>query len=187
MFINFSAGNFLVALPWHSPDISSTVYLHPRKGWIVLSPPHPRGTHLSSHDSCLILAKAKVNVKVEYYPGILTTSMFGIVINVEWWLSLRNITIWDAIKCCTVSWIIMSSFFSRYSRHLLYAVVATSGLYLLYRFYKNRKNNNADELHVIGLELRRRRVEKLVELRDKLVCKSIFKLSKMDKIWIHWN
>ncbi|KAJ7386180.1 hypothetical protein OS493_010573 [Desmophyllum pertusum] len=62
----------------------------------------------------------------------------------------------------------MSSFFSRYSRHLLYAVVATSGLYLLYRFYKNRKNNNADELHVIGLELRRRRVEKLVELRDKL-------------------
>lgn len=67
----------------------------------------------------------------------------------------------------------------------MYAVVATSGLYLLYRFYKNRKNNNADELHVIGLELRRRRVEKLVELRDKLVCKSIFfKLSKMDKEFI---
>ncbi|KAL9967085.1 hypothetical protein ACROYT_G025248 [Oculina patagonica] len=47
---------------------------------------------------------------------------------------------------------------------MFYGVVATSGLYLLYRFFKKRQNNNAEEL----MGERRRRVEKLVELRDKL-------------------
>ncbi|XP_078378722.1 uncharacterized protein LOC144661765 [Oculina patagonica] len=61
-------------------------------------------------------------------------------------------------------WMAMSTFFSRYSRPMFYGVVATSGLYLLYRFFKKRQNNNAEEL----MGERRRRVEKLVELRDKL-------------------
>ncbi|XP_020611990.1 E3 ubiquitin-protein ligase RKP-like [Orbicella faveolata] len=59
----------------------------------------------------------------------------------------------------------MSSFLSRYGRPMLYGIVAASGaLYLWYQFSR-KKQTNVDEL--IGLE-RRRRVEKLVELRDKL-------------------
>lgn len=65
------------------------------------------------------------------------------------------------------SYIIMSSFLSRYGRAMLYGIVASAGaLYLWYQFFR-KKRPNVDEL--IGLE-RRRRVEKLVELRDKLVC-----------------
>lgn len=65
------------------------------------------------------------------------------------------------------SYIIMASFLSRYGRAMLYGIVASAGaLYLWYRFSR-KKQPNVDEL--IGLE-RRRRVEKLVELRDKLVC-----------------
>lgn len=59
----------------------------------------------------------------------------------------------------------MSSFLSRYGRTALYGVLAASGALLLYHFLIKKKQTNVDEL--IGLE-RRRRVEKLVELRDKL-------------------
>ena len=64
----------------------------------------------------------------------------------------------------------MSSFLSRYGRIALYSVLAAStasgAMLFIYHFFIKKKETNVDEL--IGLE-RRRRVEKLVELRDKLV------------------
>ena len=63
--------------------------------------------------------------------------------------------------------IAMSTFFRRYGRPMLYGVMASSALYILYRIYKKSRNNDED---LMALEYRRRRVEKLVELRDKLVC-----------------
>ena len=62
----------------------------------------------------------------------------------------------------------MSGFFNRHSRAIWYTVAATSGLYLLYRYYVYKKRQIRQEA-LAGLEFRRRRVEKLVELRDKLV------------------
>ena len=72
----------------------------------------------------------------------------------------------------------MSSFLRRYDRPMLCLVVAASaaGVYLLYQYLKSKKPS-VDEL--IGLE-RRRRVEKLVELRDKLVCQNLSMLSYFD-------
>ena len=62
----------------------------------------------------------------------------------------------------------MSGFFSRHSRAIWCTVAAASGLYLLYGYYIYKKRQIRAEA-VAGLEYRRRRVEKLVELRDKLV------------------
>lgn len=60
----------------------------------------------------------------------------------------------------------MSGFFSRNSRAIGYTVAAASGACLLYLYYMYKKRQVRENL--AGLEFRRRRVEKLVELRDKL-------------------
>ena len=65
--------------------------------------------------------------------------------------------------------IIMSGFYNRNSRAIWLTVAATSGLYLLYRYYI-QKRREREEAIAAGLEISRRGVEKLVELRDKLVC-----------------
>ena len=66
----------------------------------------------------------------------------------------------------------MSSIISRfYNRNsvIVFSVVAVSA-YFAYRYYEKRRRTDtfADE-DALHREIRRRRVEKLVELRDKLV------------------
>lgn len=69
----------------------------------------------------------------------------------------------------------MSSFYSRNSR-AIWLTLAASGVYFLYRYYEyKRRLRERNERIAAGLELfSRRGVEKLVELRDKLVCVMIF-------------
>lgn len=75
------------------------------------------------------------------------------------------------------SHIIMSSFLRRYGRTALYGVLAASGAMLfIYYFFIKKKQTNVDDRELLGLE-RRRRVEKLVELRDKLVSYNLSMLS----------
>ena len=81
------------------------------------------------------------------------------------------------------SHIIMSSFLSRYGRTIavLCGVTFASGaLGVLFYYFRKKKQTNVTEL--IGLE-RRRRVEKLVELRDKLVCYNLSMLSCFYKLF----
>lgn len=61
----------------------------------------------------------------------------------------------------------MSGFFNRHSKAIWLTAAATSGIYLFYRYYLYKKRQIREEA-LAGLEFRRRRVEKLVELRDKL-------------------
>ncbi|XP_068733638.1 uncharacterized protein [Montipora capricornis] len=60
----------------------------------------------------------------------------------------------------------MSSFYNRNSRAIWLTVAATTG-YFLYRYYI-QKRREREEAIAAGLEISRRGVEKLVELRDKL-------------------
>lgn len=71
--------------------------------------------------------------------------------------------------------VVMSSFYSRNSR-AIWLTLAASGVYFLYRYYEyKRRLRERNERIAAGLELfSRRGVEKLVELRDKLVCVMIF-------------
>ena len=61
----------------------------------------------------------------------------------------------------------MSGFYNRNSRAIWLTVAATTG-YFLYRYYI-QKRREREEAIAAGLEISRRGVEKLVELRDKLV------------------
>lgn len=65
----------------------------------------------------------------------------------------------------------MSSIISRfYNRNsvIVFSVVAVSA-YFAYRYYKKRRTDTFADEDALHREIRRRRVEKLVELRDKLV------------------
>ena len=66
----------------------------------------------------------------------------------------------------------MSGFFSRHGKAILCTVGASATVYLLYRFFIYKKQQIRAEA-LAGIEYRRMRVEKLVELRDKLVCREM--------------
>lgn len=65
----------------------------------------------------------------------------------------------------------MSGFFSRHNKAIVCTLAASAGLYFIYRYYIYKKQQIRSRAEALaGIEYRRRRVEKLVELRDKLVC-----------------
>ena len=65
----------------------------------------------------------------------------------------------------------MSGFFSRHNKAIVCTLAASAGLYFVYRYYIYKKQQIRSRAEALaGIEYRRRRVEKLVELRDKLVC-----------------
>ena len=99
-------------------------------------------------------------------------------INLE--CQISNIVITYVLLILNYSHIIMSSFLSRYGRTVavLCGVTALASCALWFYYFRKKKQANVDEL--IGLERRRR--EKLVELRDKLVCYNLSMLSCFFKL-----
>ncbi|XP_073235496.1 uncharacterized protein [Porites lutea] len=63
----------------------------------------------------------------------------------------------------------MSGFFSRHNKAIVCTLAASAGLYFIYRYYIYKKQQIRSRAEALaGIEYRRMRVEKLVELRDKL-------------------
>jgi len=83
-----------------------------------------------------------------------------------------KVTLWTvAVSAGKYGSFAMLGFVRRHSKAILYTAAASAGLYFTYRYYVYKKQQIRSRAEALaGIEYRRRRVEKLVELRDKLVC-----------------